>query len=129
MWPWRTRSDEDFAEELHDHILRETQRLIEEEGLNFAAAKAKALRSFGNLTKTQEGFYERGRMAWLDDLRRDTGYAIRSLRRNPGFAATTILTLAVGIGATTAIYSVVNSILLQPLPFRNSDRMYVWSKI
>ncbi len=123
MWPWRTRSDEDFAEELHDHILRETQRLVEEEGLNFAAAKAKALRSFGNLTKTRERFYERGRMAWLDDLRRDTAYAIRNLRRHPGFAATTILTLAVGIGATTAIYSVVNSILLQPLPFRNSDRM------
>ena len=50
-------------------------------------------------------------------------YALRSLRRNPGFAAATILTLAIGIGATTAIYSVVNTILLQPLPFHNSDRM------
>ena len=58
-----------------------------------------------------------------EDLRRDVTYALRSLRRNPGFALATILTLAIGIGATTAIHSVVNAVLLQPLPFRNSDRM------
>jgi hypothetical protein len=123
MWPWRTRADEDFAEEIHAHIAHEMKRLVEEEGLGFRDAKAHALRSFGNITHAQERFYERRTITWFEDLRRDVAYALRSLRRNPGFAAATILTLAIGIGATTAIYSVVNAILLQPLPFRNSDRM------
>src|SRR6266850_2509137 len=57
---------------------------------------------------------------WLDDLRRDAAYAVRSLSRNPGFTAAAVLTLAVGIGATTAIYSVVDTILLQPLPFADA---------
>ena len=56
MWPWRRRSDEDFAEEIRDHIRRETKRLVDEEGFNFSDAKAKAIRSFGNLTASQERF-------------------------------------------------------------------------
>jgi putative ABC transport system permease protein len=123
MWRWRKRADSDFAEEIQDHVNREARRLVEEEGLRFQEAKAAALRSFGNLTQAQERFYEHRQLRWLEDLRKDVGLAIRSLRRSPGFAATTILTLALGIGATTAVYSVVNTILLQPLPFPNSDRM------
>jgi len=60
---------------------------------------------------------------WLDDLRRDTAYAVRSLSRSPGFTAAAVLTLAVGIGATTAIYSVADTILLQPLPYTDADRL------
>jgi putative ABC transport system permease protein len=60
---------------------------------------------------------------WLDDLRRDTAYAVRSLSRSPGFTTAAVLTLSVGIGATTAIYSVVDTILLQPLPFADADRL------
>ena len=75
------------------------------------------------MTTTQERFYESRRLMWLDDLRRDLGYGVRSLRKSPGFAVIAILTLALGIGATTAIYSVVDTILLQPLPFANSDRL------
>src|SRR5437762_3367585 len=60
---------------------------------------------------------------WLDDVRRDAQYAVRSLSRSPGFTAAAVLTLSVGIGATTAIYSVVDTILLQPLPFADSDRL------
>ena len=123
MWSWRKRSDEDFAEEIQAHVAHEMKRLVEEDGLSFKDAKAQALRSFGNVTHAQERFFERQNITWLEDLRRDVAYALRSLRRNPGFAAATILTLAIGIGATTAIYSVVNAILLQPLPFHNSDRM------
>ena len=62
-------------------------------------------------------------MTWLGDVPQDARYAIRSLRRSPGFASIAILTLALGIGATTAIYSVVDTILLQPLPFADSDRL------
>ena len=62
-------------------------------------------------------------VTWLDDARRDTAYAVRSLARSRGFTAAATLTLAVGIGATTAIYSVVNTVLLQPLPLPDADRL------
>lgn len=123
MWPWRTRSDQDFAREIHDHIEREARRLVDEEGLDSVEASARASKAFGNRTRVQEGFYDRRRWLWFEDLRRDLIHAARSLRRNPGFGAVAILTLALGIGATTAIYSVVDAILLQPLPFPNSDRL------
>jgi putative ABC transport system permease protein len=62
-------------------------------------------------------------MGWMSDVAQDMRYAIRALRGSPGFAVVAILTLALGIGATTAIYSVVDTILLQPLPFPDSDRL------
>ena len=72
MWSWRRRPDEDFAEEIHAHLSQETKRLVEDEGLTLEEARARARRSFGNVTHAQERFYERGRIRWLDDLRRDS---------------------------------------------------------
>src|SRR5438445_6546125 len=60
---------------------------------------------------------------WLDDVRRDVSYAARVLARNPGFATAAVITLALGIGATTAVFSVVNAVLLRPLPYPDSDRL------
>jgi hypothetical protein len=57
LWPWRRQSDADFAEEVHDHILRETKRLVEDEGLNIEDARIRARRTFGNITKAQERFF------------------------------------------------------------------------
>src|SRR5438128_3898227 len=60
---------------------------------------------------------------WLDDVRRDVSYAARGLARNPGFAIAAVVTLALGIGATTAVFSVVDAVLLRPLPYPDSDRL------
>jgi predicted permease len=122
MW-WRTRrTDEDFNAETRAHLDLETDRLIVE-GLQPEEARIEARRAFGNLTRAQERFYESHRQMWWDDMRRDLRYAGRMLSRNPGFSAVAMLTLALGIGATVAIFTVVNAVLLRPLPYPDADRI------
>lgn len=84
-------------------------------------ARRAALRAFGNVTRAQERFYESGRMMWLDDLRRDLKHVFRMLVKNRGFTLVAVLTLALGIGANTAIFSVVYGVLLKPLPFHEPE--------
>jgi putative ABC transport system permease protein len=116
------RRDEDFRAEIESHIALETDRLMAE-GVDAATARDAAVRRFGNVAAVQERFYESRRMMWLDDLRQDAKYALRSFARTPAFTLVAILTIALGIGANTAIFSVVNAVLLRPLPYKDSERL------
>jgi len=125
VWKWRRRSDEDFVEEIRANIAIDTDRFIAE-GMSPEEARRAALRAFGNVTRAQERFYEAGRMIWLDNLQRDVTYACRTLVTNPGFTTVAVLTLALGIGTSTAIFSVVNRVLLNPFAFPDPERMVMF---
>jgi hypothetical protein len=115
MWSWRRRTDGDFADEIRANIAIETDRLIAS-GMDPDAARVAAHKAFGNVTRAQERFYESRRLMWLDDIARDVRHASRTLANHPGFSAVVVLTLAVGIGANTAVFSVADELLLRPLP-------------
>ncbi len=110
------RSTEDFSEEIKAHLELEADEL-RREGLSEDEARRKARVEFGNVPAAQERFYLKSRIEWLDNLGRDLKYAIRQLMKNPGFAATAILVLALGIGASVAIFAFVDAALIKPLPY------------
>jgi predicted permease len=116
------RSVEDFKAEIEAHLALEADQL-REEGVNSDEAQWKARRAFGNVRLAEERFYLKGRWAALEKFFRDLRFGLRSLRKSPGFAATSILTLALGIGANTAVFSVMNAVLLKQLPVTDPDRL------
>jgi len=120
----RTRLDADLDEELRSHIDLATVENMTL-GMNRKDARRAALRSFGGVTQTREA-YRLGRgFPFLDQLMRDVRYGCRQLLRAPGFAFTAILTLALGLGANTAVFSLINALLLRPLPVPHAEQLSV----
>ena len=116
------RSEEDLAREVVSHL-----SLLEDEfqrrGMSVEEARLAARRAFGGVEQAKEHHRDARSFLWIDDVRRDLRYAFRMLGRTPGFAVVAVLTLALGIGANTAIFSLADAVLLRTLPVKAADQL------
>src|SRR5262245_45588296 len=120
----RTRLERDLDREVRDHLERHVADLMRD-GLSEAAARRKAALPFGGVERVKEDCRDARGTRWVDDLVQDVRYGVRVLAKAPVFTAVAILSLALGIGANTAIFSLVNSLLIRSLPVRAPERLAI----
>lgn len=122
----RGRMEREMAEELEFHQQMLQSKYLRE-GMPEETVERAARRRFGDERRWQERLREVWQFQWLEDLWRDVGFSARLLRKSPGFTAIALLTLALGVGANTAVFSLINGLLLRPLPVPESERLVVLS--
>src|SRR5580658_486454 len=119
----RKKLDRDSDEELRSHIDFAVEENLNR-GMSKEEARSAAIRAFGGVTQTKERFRMLRGLPFLEVLAQDIRYGLRQLRNSPGFTLTAIITLALGIGANTAIFTLVEGILLRSLPVADPSRLY-----
>ena len=120
----RHHLEAEMADEIRQHLERRTREKIAD-GFAPDEARYAAQREFGGVAQVQEQCRDERRWIWLEQSAQDIRYAFRQLHRNPGFAATAVATLALGIGLNTALFSVAYGVLWRPLPYPDPERLII----
>src|SRR6266516_2815635 len=117
------QADQELDDELRDHLERKTEEYVAQ-GMTQEEAHRRARIDLGGIEKTKEKCRDARRVNWIQDFVQDLRFGLRVLRKSPGFTAAVVLTLALGIGATTAIFTLIDAVMLKSLPVANPKQLY-----